>query len=221
MKSLQIVLASVAPFCMTFALANAGMPWLPAVAALLTAAAFVKSGASLGGAADKVAPTAAIAFLIGALLKYPLSQSLFLNLFAYAIIAFRALCVLPETPMARARPLTFVFIIALCAALSYGLSTTVKPVLLYETSLCAALFCRRGTVKETASDVWKDIAFPAAVVLFSVGLSVVARKTGAYNGQIAHMCVAVAVGAFISQSAKSPLRLALMTAAMIVVAKYV
>lgn len=220
MKSLQIVLAAVAPFCMTFALAGAGLPWLPAVAAVLTALAFVKGNAPLTAAAEKAVPAAAIAFLVAVLLGYTAGRAVLLHLFAYTVIAFRALSVLPEAPMARAKPLTFVLIVALCAAVAYGFST-VKPFHLYEISLCAALICRRGTVKETARDVWEDVAFPAAILLFSLGAVVVAHKTGVYDRPVAQTCVAAAIGAFVSQASKTPLRLSLTTAALIVVAKYV
>ncbi len=202
MKNIQALLAAIVPFLMMPALGAVGlvMPIVWIVFAQINA--FRKIALS----ANMAAAVAAVVFLTATLLGVKPVAALG---FAAAVVGFRAISL-----SAQSFPITGALALwGVGAGAAYLLRNMSFA---YPAGFILSLLCGGVCAKRTASEMWGDFAFPAALPLVAAFIAERVKP----DGTTAKIIVSTVAGFVIPAVANSPVRLALTTAALYVIGRY-
>lgn len=203
MKNIQAFCAAVMPFLMMPVLGHVGIVMAIVWIAFVQINAFRKVALS----SNQAAAVAAVVFLTASLLG---AKSVPALGFAAAIVGFRAVCFSAQSFAITSA----LFFWALGAGAAYLLR---NEAFAYPAGFIACLLCGGVCAKRTAREMWGDFAFPAALPLIAAFIAERIR----IDGSTAKVIVSTVAGFVVPAVANSPVRLALTTAALYVIGRYV
>lgn len=167
----------------------------------------------------KTHPLAAVVFTASFVLSFLKYSMVWAQLFSVFVLSLTSLCMAFEK-LQTVNKKSFYWLVLL-GALGGGCVLLADRISFVYTGLIVlSLLCRPFVSKKTIQDVWKDVAFPLFVLIFSFIVFVSANHNTDFPSVIAESVVMLMIGGLLMASS-SALNLTLMSVVMMVFGSYV